>query len=347
MAKSPRLRGWKGWRRFAFWRMRLRGEIRGVISSGGTLKTKHKHTFMRIGITGITGLIGRHVAEQALKRGWEVVGYSRSADSKVDGVREMLAQPRGAGWELPEPERPLDALIHLAGESVLGLWTAGKRERIRDSRVDFTEKMVPHLAKWKTPPKGFICGSAVGFYGSRGDEVLTEASAAGNGFLVDVCVGWEAAAARAKAAFGARVVMLRTGVVLAREGGAFPLMKKAFSLGAGGRLGSGKQWMPWIHIRDEAGLILWAAETASVEGPLNLSGPAPERNTDLTKKLAKALHRPAFIPAPAFAMKALLGDVAEETLLTSQRVVPEAAQQGGYVFEFATLDAAIADLLAN
>jgi uncharacterized protein (TIGR01777 family) len=298
---------------------------------------------MRIGLTGATGFIGTHFCQLAQQRGHQLIRYSRRAGAGAD----TLQQPADAPWALPEPAIPLDALIHLAGEPVAGLWTAGKRQRIRDSRVAFTEQLVTHLSQWKDPPAHFLCASAVGYYGDRGDECLTESSAAGEGFLAEVCRQWETAAAAASGLWGARTVFLRTGLVLGLEGGALALMRRAFTLGGGGRLGSGNQWMPWIHLQDEVGLILHALEQADLTGPLNLTAPQPVINRDFTRSLAQAVHRPAFFHAPAPLLKLLLGDMAEEMLLSSQRVLPEAALASGYTFAYPSLDAALAQLLAH
>jgi uncharacterized protein (TIGR01777 family) len=298
---------------------------------------------MRIGITGASGFIGTHFTQLATQRGHEVISYSRRARPGSN----TLVQPADAPWQLPQPDRPLDVLLHLAGEPVFGLWTAAKRERIRDSRVAFTESLVHHLATWTHPPAAVLVASGVGFYGDRGDAMLTESSPPGNGFLADVCIGWEAAAQRAEERLGARIVSFRTGLVLGNEGGAFPLMRRAFRFGLGGRFGSGRQWMPWIHIADEVGLMLWAAENVSVNGPLNLCAPNPVTNAEFTRTLASALHRPAFLHAPAFALKAVLGDLAQEMLLNGQRALPAAAQAGGYTFQYPDLAPALAQLLAR
>lgn len=296
---------------------------------------------MRIGITGATGFIGTHVTQLATQRGHEVITYSRRARPGSGS----LVQPEAAPWRLPEPDRPLDALIHLAGESVFGVWTRAKRQRIRDSRVAFTQEMVHHIATWNHPPAALLVASGVGYYGDRRDEALTETSPPGKGFLAEVCIGWEAAARLAEERLGARVVSFRTGLVLGREAGAFPLMCRAFSFGLGGRLGSGRQWMPWIHIADEAGLILWAAENRTVTGPLNLTAPNPVTNAEFTRSLAAALRRPAFLHAPAFALKAGLGDMAREMLLSGQRALPAAALTGEYTFQFSDLKSTLANLL--
>ena len=293
--------------------------------------------FVRIGITGASGFVGRQVRRLLIERGHAVVTYSRRAGG------EALQQPTGSPWALPEPEQALDGLIHLAGEPVAGLWSAAKRERIRESRVAFTQKLVEAVGGWKKPPAHFLCASAVGYYGSRGEEVLTEESAAGSGFLAEVCQGWEQAA---QASWAERVVRLRTGLVLGRDGGALPLMRRAFRLGGGGRLGDGSQWMPWIHIEDEAGLIVWLVENTEVTGAVNLAAPQPVRNADFTRALARGVHRPALFHAPGCLLRTVLGQMADEMLLTSQRVVPEVALRAGYRFRYPELGAALAHLLA-
>lgn len=297
---------------------------------------------MRIGITGATGFIGTHLSKLAAQRGHEIITYSR----RPRPGPHSLVQPAQTPWALPQPDRPLDVLIHLSGEPVFGLWTTAKRALIDESRGAFTEKLVDHLATWTQPPTALLVASGVGYYGDRSDEILTESSPAGSGFLAEVCIAWEAAAQHAKDRLGARVVNFRTGLVLGNEGGALPLMRRAFKFGVGGNLGSGNQWMPWIHIADEVGLILWAAENTAVTGPLNLTSPNPVTNADFTRSLAASVHRPAFFHAPAFVLKTLLGDLAQEMLLTSQRALPAAAQSGGYTFQYPDLTPALAHLLA-
>ncbi len=297
---------------------------------------------LRIGVTGATGFIGRHFQQLARARGHEVTAYSRRAA----GGAGPLHQPAAAPWALPEPDAPLDALVHLAGESVFGLWTPAKRARIWDSRVAFTEKLVRHLATWRRPPAVLVSASGTGYYGDRGDEALDESSRGGSGFLAEVCRGWEAAAAGAVEAFGARVVMLRTGLVLGTHGGALPLMRRAFAFGVGGRLGSGRQWMPWIHLEDEVALILHAVENASLSGPVNMTAPNPVTNAEFTRLLAGALRRPAFFHAPAFAIKAL-GGMGREMLLSGQRALPVAAEAAGFRFQYPELAGALAQLLAR
>jgi len=292
---------------------------------------------MRIGITGATGFIGRHVTATAIGQGHAVTAYSRRPGSG-------LTQPRHAPHALPET--PLDALVHLSGESLMGLWTQEKRDRIWKSRVDFTEALVTHLGTWKEEnrPKVLVCASGAGFYGSSGADPVDESSARGEGFLADVCAGWEKAAHRAET-LGIRVVTLRTGMVLGSDGGAFPSLRRVFDCGLGGRLGSGQQWMSWIHIRDAAQIILRAVTTATLNGPVNLCAPEAVTNAEFTQKLAAALHRPAFFHAPACALRLMLRGMADEMLLGGQRAIPRVATEIGYVFEHPTLSDALAALV--
>ena len=273
------------------------------------------------------------------------MAYSRSQlGLPVLLASQTLTQPKASPHELPETR--LDALVHLAGESLMGLWTKTKRERIWKSRVDFTQGLVKHLSTWKAEnrPRVLVCASGAGFYGDRGDDMLDESSPSGAGFLAELCVEWEKAAKEAES-LGIRVVMLRTGMVLGPDGGAFPLLKRVFGLGLGGRLGSGRQWMPWIHVEDAASLILRAVEHDGIRGPINLTAPQAVTNAEFTQTLAQALHRPAFFHAPAFAMRLLLRGMADEMLLGSQRVNPRVATDSGYTFAHPNLQGALQVLL--
>lgn len=299
---------------------------------------------MRIGITGATGFIGQHCAQAAFTRGHQVVTYSRRGTPSRPGV-EALQQPATAPHALPETQ--LDALIHLAGESLMGLWTQEKKKRIWSSRVDFTEKLVAHLATWKPEnrPRTLLCASGVGFYGNSGDTLVDEFSPNGRGFLAEVCQSWENAALQASA-LGIRVVLLRTSMVLGNAGGAFPLLKTVFRSGLGGNLGSGQQWMPWIHIDDEVALILKAAETKTVSGALNLCAPEAVTNATFTRTLAATLKRPAFFHAPAFALRLLLRSMADEMFLGGQRVQPRVAlEQLQHAYTHSTLSSALKALV--
>ena len=216
----------------------------------------------------------------------------------------------------------------------MGLWTPDKKERIWKSRVDFTEALVAHLGAWQPEhrPHALICASGAGFYGDTANSAVDESSPGGAGFLAEVCAGWERAAHRAET-LGMRVVTLRTGMVLGREGGAFPLLRRVFGLGLGGRLGSGQQWMPWVHLDDAVQIMLRAATTESVRGPVNVCAPGAVTNAEFTQKLAATLRRPAFFHAPAFALRLLLRGMAGEMLLSGQRVIPRAATEMGHVFQ--------------
>lgn len=234
-----------------------------------------------------------------------------------------------------------EALIHLAGESVAGLWTPAKKRRIVESRVLGTRRLIEAINAAPTKPEALVSGSAIGFYGDGAEEELTETAPAGGGFLAETVQAWEAEAARAE---GVRLVFVRTAMVLGARGGALPLMSIPFRLGLGGRLGGGRQWMSWIHLEDIAQLFLFAAENLDVHGPLNGAAPWPVRNADFTRLLAQAVHRPAFLHVPAFVLRAFLGGFSAE-LLESKRVLPAAALDQGFGFKFPELGPALANLL--
>lgn len=233
-----------------------------------------------------------------------------------------------------------DAVIHLAGESIAGRWTAAKKAKIRDSRTLGTRHLAEALAKTEAKPKVFICSSAIGFYGDRGDEVLNEASAQGAGFLPDVCREWEAAT-RAAADAGIRTVQLRTGIVLSPKGGALGQMLTPFKLGLGGRIGNGGQWMSWIDVQDMVGGIHHILSHDQLQGPVNMVAPKPVTNAEFTKTLASVLSRPAIFPVPAFAVKLGFGEMGEALLLGSQRVQPARLLESGYQFQFSELAASL------
>jgi uncharacterized protein (TIGR01777 family) len=225
------------------------------------------------------------------------------------------------------------AVVHLAGEPIFGgAPTRRRRDRIRASRVESTRALVDALGRLPAEerPGTLVCASAVGIYGSRGDELLEESATPGSGFVAELCIEWEAEA-RAALEHGVRAVSLRIGIVLAREGGALAAMLRPFRMGCGGRLGSGRQWVPWIHADDLVGLVLFVLGQPSVAGPVNAVAPLPVRNAELTRALAAMLRRPALLPAPAWLLRMLLGELAEE-LLDSRRVVPRVAEQQGFFF---------------
>jgi uncharacterized protein (TIGR01777 family) len=294
-------------------------------------------------VTGATGTIGTRLLR---KVGDDVVVTSRNPEK----ARVAIKRGRVVGWDgesalSDDALAGIDVVYHLAGEPVAeGRWTDAKKERIVRSRVGSTRALVEAMARRPNKPMVLVCGSAVGIYGSRGDEVLTEESAPGSDFfLASVCKAWEAEAARAEE-HGIRVVSVRTGIVLAREGGALPALVPLFKSGFGGTLGDGKQWMPWIHVDDIVGLLQFAAKDERVRGPLNGSAPEPVTNTTFTRAMGAALHRPTRLPAPAFAMRLAMGEKAE-IILASQRVVPQRALALGHRFEHTSLDGALHDLI--
>lgn len=279
---------------------------------------------MNVSITGASGFIGARLSETLARTGHVVHKLPR--DFSAENVATA------------------DAIIHLAGEPVAQRWTPQVKQRIYSSRVDNTRRLVAELGKNAHRPNVLICASAIGIYGSRGDEILTENSAAGTDFLARLVIDWEEAAKRAEA-LGVRVVNLRFGLVLGK-GGALVKMLPPFRLGLGGRLGSGQQWMSWIHIEDTINLIVFAMDNDQVQGPVNVTAPHPVTNLEFTRQLAATLHRPAIFPVPPLALKLLYGEMAE-TILASQRVLPVAAEASGFRFQHGDLAPALANVLAQ
>jgi uncharacterized protein (TIGR01777 family) len=238
-----------------------------------------------------------------------------------------------------------DAVVHLAGASIAdGRWTPARKRVLQESRIAATRHLVHALGKLQHPPQVFVASSAIGFYGDRGDEELTEDSAPGNDFLAQLTHDWEAESSRAKD-FGARVVTPRFGIVLAKNGGALPRILLPFKLGAGGRIGSGRQWMSWIALRDAVGILIYALETPQLTGPANAVSPQPVRNAEFTKHLGHVLHRPTLFPTPGFALRLALGEMADTLLLSSQRVLPKKLEQLGYEFQYPHLESALEAIL--
>jgi uncharacterized protein (TIGR01777 family) len=291
---------------------------------------------MHIGLTGASGFLGRKILDLALRRGHEIIAFTRDPQRTIPGCTMRVFS-----LDQPPDITGCEALIHLAGESVAGLWTATKKRRIVESRVLGTRRVIEAINAAAEKPEVLVSGSAIGFYGDRGDEDLTETAPAGAGFLAETVQAWEAEALQAH---GVRVALLRTAVVLGSGRGALPLMSWPFRCGLGGRLGSGRQWMSWIHLEDVAQLSLFAVENLDVRGPVNASAPWPVRNADFTRALAGAVHRPAFLHVPAFALRAALGGFSAE-LLDSKRVLPAAALDHGFGFKFPDLAAALKNLL--
>ena len=301
---------------------------------------------MRIVITGGTGLIGGALAREMGAAGHDVVVLTRDpgrAGTLPPGVRAARWDGRTAqGWSsLLEADT---AIVHLAGESVAqGRWTAEKKRRIRDSRVVSGAAVMDAIREAPVKPRVLIQSSAVGYYGGRGDEVISEDAPPGRDFLSGVCKEWEASTAEAES-LGVRRAVARTGIVLAREGGALPVMSLPFKMMIGGPIGDGRQWFPWIHIEDEVGALRFLLERDDARGPFNLMAPHPVTNRELTKTLARALGRPGFLPAPGFALRIALGEMAD-SLLQGQRAVPSRLSELGYAFRWPELEPALRNLL--
>jgi uncharacterized protein (TIGR01777 family) len=298
---------------------------------------------MHVFVTGATGLIGRALCAALVGRGHAVTALSRAAAGRgrlPPAVRTVTGDPAAPGPWQDELARA-DACVNLAGEPLEeGRWNAERKRRIRASRVDSTRNVVDVLRDGG--PKVLVSGSAVGFYGSRGDEVLDEGAGPGEGFLAEVCREWEATAERA--APRARVTLLRTGVVLAREGGALPKLVRPFRLLVGGPLGEGDFYQPWIHLADEVGLILLALDDVRARGALNATAPTPARNRHIARAIGDVLGRGSWLPAPPFAIRIAVGEMAD-AVLSSQRAVPAKALALGYRFRFPDLEPALRDLL--
>ena len=292
----------------------------------------------RVAVFGAPGFFGRGLVYWWAGAGFSVTGICRGGNGSVPGVDawQSTDAPELAGHEV---------VINLAGEPIAKRWTAASKVRFRESRVGLTRRIVAAMAALsdEARPRLLVNASAVGIYGDRGDEVLTEASAPGSGYLADLCRDWEAAAHEAEA-LGVRVVCLRTGIVLGKGGEAFERLATVFKWGIGGRLGNGRQWMPWIHVADQRAAILHAVLSDSLTGPLNLCAPHPERNADFTRKLAAAVRRPALFPVPGFALKLALGGFGG-ALLEGQHALPEKLLGDGFQFRFPTLEEALGDLL--
>jgi hypothetical protein len=296
---------------------------------------------MRIVVTGASGLIGRALLRALLSAGHETTVLVRRAA----GPGEARWDPAAATIE-PAALEGAGAVVHLAGAGIGdSRWSAARKEIILRSRLDSTTLLARTLAALENPPSVLVSASAMGYYGDRGDEELTEASGPGSGFQAEVCRAWEESTAPAEAA-GLRVVHLRSAVVLSRHGGALGRQLPLFRFGLGGRLGSGKQWLSWITLRDEIGVILRAIEDSSLVGPLNASAPAPVTNREFTKALGRALHRPAVFAVPPFALRLALGrQLADELLLGSLRVLPGRLTELGYRFQDPALPGALQEAL--
>jgi len=330
---------------------------------------------MKVAITGSTGLVGSALTDSLVRDGHTVVRLVRasakkqdrtsggeqrqrengSSGQKSDGGRvvnvewnpntcDLEGEPFGTDREKIEGA---DAVVNLAGASIAGeSWSEGRKALLRSSRVHITRELVCALEKLEDGPKTLVSASAIGYYGNRGDELLTEESKSGDDFLARLAQEWEAEAVKAEA-LGMRVARLRFGIILAKQGGALPQMMRPFKFGAGGRIGSGQQWMSWITLQDTVMVIRKVLENRAVSGAVNVVAPQPVRNADFAQMLGRAMHRPAMLPTPAFALKFALGEMAEALLLASQRVAPSRLEQLGHRFSQRDLSLALASILAE
>lgn len=299
---------------------------------------------MKILITGSTGLVGSALIPSLKSKGHQIVCLVRS--QVKDSATEVYWNPEKGTLDAGKIEG-IEAAVHLAGENLAeGRWTDEKKRRIRESRVKGTSLLSETLAKLNKKPEVLVSASAVGFYGNRGDEVLTEQSASASDFLAEVCREWELATQPA-AQTGVRVVNLRFGVILSREGGALKKMLLPFKMGVGGKLGSGRQYMSWIAIDDAVSAIEFALENEHLRGPVNVVAPQPATNYEFTKALGSALSRPTIFPVPAFAARLAFGEMADATLLTSQRVEPVRLKEAGFVFKYPELKGALTHVLGK
>ena len=298
----------------------------------------------RILVSGASGPIGAALLPSLKSNGARITRLIRN------GVASSSTAEEGhIAWHPDQPIIPqavsgFDAVIHLAGETIMGRWTPPKKAKILDSRVAGTRNLAQALARAKEKPQVFVCASAIGYYGSRGDEVLREESPSGSGFLARVCREWEAATATAEQA-GIRTIHTRFGVVLSSDGGALKKMLPPFKLGLGGNVGNGRQWWSWIDVQDLVGAIHHILKTDLLQGPVNIVAPRPVTNAEFTRTLAKVLSRPAILPVPALAVKVLLGEMGEEVLLGSQKVEPAKLISSGYPFRFRELRVSLENVL--
>lgn len=292
---------------------------------------------MKVLITGASGLIGLALQKSFAEKGYEMLLASR----KEAGDEQHIQWDIETGFAKPEKLEGVDVVVHLAGESVSGLrWTDEKKKAIRDSRVLGTRNVVDAISKLKQRPKVLVSASAIGFYGERGDEEVTESSAVGDNFLAGVSKEWEAESRRAEDA-GIRTVLLRTGIVLSKDGGALAAMLTPFKLGIGGVVGSGKQWMSWISLDDHISAINFVLENDNIRGAVNAVSPNPVTNEEFTKTLGEVLYRPTFLPLPEFVVSMAFGEMGDALLLTSTKVLPKRLEDAGFEFKYLNLKCTI------
>lgn len=297
----------------------------------------------KILISGASGFVGTHLSELLTDKGYVVISLSRSA---------TMADSNTAHWDPKSGEIDVEVLedlygvVHLAGENIAGRWTEEKKSRIEESRVEGTKLLSKTLSSLNKKPDVMISASAIGIYGDRGDELLTEASSYGDGFLADVGVKWEQATGTAKKA-GIRVCNVRIGLVLGKDGGALEKMLLPFKFGLGGKIGDGTQYWSWIAIDDLIQIIYYLLTNKDVDGPVNAVSPNPVTNQEFTKTLGTTLNRPTIFPLPAFAARGLLGEMADETMLSSTRVVPQKLLDSGFQFNYTDLHEALSGILKS
>ncbi len=295
---------------------------------------------MKVAVTGSSGLIGSSLLSFLLKKNVTISKILRENPKDDD----ISWKPEDGDWDSAFTDG-VDGFVHLAGENIAsGRWTKVKKERIRSSRVEGTKQLCKHILKLPTPPSVFVCASAIGFYGDRGMEFLNENSPRGSGFLPDVCVDWEEATDPISKA-GIRVVNVRFGVVLSKDGGALAKMLTPFKMGMGGKVGSGKQYMSWVAIDDVTGAIYHSLTTDTLKGPVNVTAPNPVTNKEFTNTLGKVLNRLTVMPMPAFVARLAFGEMANDLLLASTKVAPKKLLESGYSFQYTELENAIKHIL--
>ncbi|HLL99616.1 MAG TPA: TIGR01777 family oxidoreductase [Pyrinomonadaceae bacterium] len=298
---------------------------------------------MKILISGASGLVGTHLIPTLKAKGHEIFRLVRKTPQAADEI-QWNSETGFSDAERAKLEN-FNAVVHLAGDNVASEnWSEEKKRKIRDSRVNGTRVLVEALKSLKNPPPVLVSASAIGYYGDREDEILTEDSAKGKGFFPEICDAWETEAEKAEA-FGARVVMPRIGIVLAKDGGALEKMLTPFKFGVGGRLGGGKQWMSWIVLEDLIRIIHLSLENEKLRGAINAVAPNPVTNEEFTKTFGRVLHRPAILPVPEFAVKLMFGEMGETLLLQGARVLPERLLENGFEFKFTNLEEAMKAVL--
>src|ERR1700676_273485 len=310
---------------------------------------------MKILVTGSTGLVGTALVRALTQEGHTICRLVRPGSSRGSVANTMdiewnpaASDPQAAPFGNDQGQAEgAEAVVNLAGASIAGgRWTEERKALLRSSRLDTTRELVTALGKLRTRPRTLVSASAIGYYGSRGDQLLTEESRPGEDFLAHLSQEWEGEAVKAEA-LGMRVVRARFGIILAKHGGALPQMMRPFQFFAGGKIGSGQQWMSWITLADTVGILRVALANRALSGAVNVVAPSPVRNAEFVRELGRAMHRPAIVPAPAFALKFALGEMAEALLLASQRVMPSRLQQLGHKFQHPALPSALAVVLSQ